>query len=85
MHGDDLSYAESFDAALEGLFDDTDGMPEGVATLGRRELIRRANELLGEYARLQGEEDFEGAGQRLQELSDVLQRLVDADEAGRSR
>ncbi len=85
MHGDDLSYAESFDAALEGLFDDTAGMPEGVAALGRRELIRRANELLGEYARLQGEEDFEAAGQRLQELSDVLQRLVDADEAGRSR
>jgi len=81
MHGDDLSYAETFEAALEGLFEEDApavapirdaGAPAPVPELGRR-----ANAAFESYLRLQGEGRFEEAGRELERLQALLQRLAE--------
>lgn len=81
MHGDDLSYAEDFETALEGLFDGparaapSQGVPASLA-----EQARLANEAFEEYLRLQGEGRFEAAGGQLERLRGLLQHLAEAAE-----
>ena len=77
MHGDDLSYAETFDEALAGLFAEREEPPDVVSDVTRDELVQRAADLLEDYARLQGESEFGSAGARLDELQSVLQQLLD--------
>jgi uncharacterized membrane protein (UPF0182 family) len=80
MHGDRLSYAETFDAALAGLFEQ-DGRPtglvaEGLVTEGTvQELVKRASESFEDYLRLQGEKRFAEAGGELKRLEQALQQL----------
>jgi uncharacterized membrane protein (UPF0182 family) len=79
MHGDDLSYAETFEAALEGLFEagvrmpptPTSGAPASLA-----EQAQSANEAFESYLRLQGEGRFSEAGHELERLRELLQRLA---------
>ncbi len=82
MHNDRLSYAESFDGALEALFAEgrpTPGtLPSATApappgTTGQ--LIRRANRAFEDYLRLTGEGEFDEASRALRDLQDALEQL----------
>ena len=83
MHGDNLSYAESFDKALEGLITGGGKKPPPMLALGLKgekislkELISRANESFKNYLRLQGEGRFAEAAKELTRLQDALQQLA---------
>jgi len=91
MHGDDLSYAETFEEALEGLFAGT--VPAGSpaesdpasASASRAEQARRASEAFEHYLRLQSEGRFVEAGGELERMRELLQRLAaeeERDDAG---
>ncbi len=80
MHDDNLSYGETFEEALTGLFEDrpqsrleTTEAPRSRA--GAKDLILRANEAFNAYLRLQGEGEFSKAAAELQNLSDALKAL----------
>jgi hypothetical protein len=80
MHGDELSYGETFDQALRGLFE---GEQVGASPLEVRDaggadqgLAREANEAFERYLELQAAQRFEEAARELRSLRDVLQRLV---------
>jgi len=86
MHGDNLSYAETFEAALEGLFEDASGetiraKPQEELVAGSlRERARSANEVFERYVRLQGEGRFSEAGVELERLQALLQSISSWDE-----
>ena len=85
MHGDDLSYAETFEAALEGLFDGVARVAPGAPVAGGSlaEQALRANQVFEHYLRLQGEGRFAEAGGELERLHELLQRLAaEAEEGG---
>ncbi len=74
MHGDTLSYAETFSEALAGLFDkqlvqSTKG-DESVA-----ELVTAARQAFRQYFELQGDGKFEDAAIQLRRLSNLLESL----------
>jgi uncharacterized membrane protein (UPF0182 family) len=73
MHGDALSYAETFEAALEGLFEER--AEAAPATGSAAELAERANEAFEGYLRLQAEHRFEEAAQELERLRNLLKQL----------
>jgi uncharacterized membrane protein (UPF0182 family) len=86
MHGDNLSYAETFEAALEGLFDDDSSeaiKAQPQTTLVPRSLgetARRANDVFEHYVRLQGEGRFSEAGLELERLQALLQGMMTRQE-----
>jgi uncharacterized membrane protein (UPF0182 family) len=83
MHGDDLSYAETFEEALQGLFEaEGERASGGPAARGDelRELAGRANDAFERYLQLQGEQRFEEAARELQSLRDLLARLASGQE-----
>jgi uncharacterized membrane protein (UPF0182 family) len=78
MHGDTLSYANTFEEALEGLF--TGGEADLAAKdmgIGHSagELATQANESFENYLRLQNEQQFDQAARELRRLRDVLRQL----------
>jgi uncharacterized membrane protein (UPF0182 family) len=83
MHGDNLSYAETFDKALQGLLAEAGRKPPSFAAPGLKgeriplkELISRANEAFKNYLRLQGEGRFAEAANELTRLQEALQQLA---------
>jgi len=77
MHGDDLSYAETFDAALEGLFGPGQAAEPGApGTLSMRQLGSDANDAFERYLSAQGEGRFSDAAEALTELQSLLSRLA---------
>jgi uncharacterized membrane protein (UPF0182 family) len=83
MHGDDLSYAETFEAALEGLLEASARaapVPAAAAPASLAEQARRANEAFESYLHLQGEGRFSEAGRELERLRELLQRLAESAE-----
>ncbi|MDJ0851050.1 MAG: UPF0182 family protein [Myxococcota bacterium] len=82
MHGDDLSYAETFEAALEGLFEGRAPPRLGAAPApgSTAQLAQRANEAFEDYLRLQAEQRFEEAARALERLRDLLEQLSGAAE-----
>ncbi len=81
MHNDKLSYAETFDEALQGLFKEgKQKLPTVEAATGTMsELARQAQQAFDDYRRLQGDGEFEKAGQALERLRKVLQQMNQAD------
>lgn len=83
MHGDTMSYAETFDEALAGLLERKAGQagpaPDMEAERTQRDLALEANEAFEAYLSLQAEQRFEEAGRELERLRDLLQRLTNAD------
>jgi hypothetical protein len=81
MHGDKVSYAETFERALAGLIGPSpDDRP--VATTGEVavadatiDLARAANEAFARYLQLQGEGRFAEAAMQLDRLQSALQQL----------
>jgi hypothetical protein len=79
MHGDKMSYADTFEEALRGLLA---GAPPGTAGVGppaearAQDLARQANEAFESYLRLVGERRFEEAAARLRALERAIQELA---------
>jgi uncharacterized protein len=86
MHGDTMSYAETFEEALAGLFEgDRREIPKRAEPEGARKalekdtfqvLARQANQAFEEYLRLQNEQKFDQAARQLQKLRDLLQQMA---------
>ena len=74
MHGDNMSYAENFDKALQGLFEDQ--ASEVAAKVPLAEIGKQANQAFKGYLQALGEQNFQEAAQHLQRLSDLLSRLA---------
>jgi uncharacterized membrane protein (UPF0182 family) len=83
MHGDNMSYAESFDQALQGLFENR--APEVAAKVPLAEIGKQANEAFKAYLKALGEQKFQEASQHLQRLSELLSRLAKQDEMQRDQ
>jgi uncharacterized membrane protein (UPF0182 family) len=83
MHGDQISYAENFDQALEGLFGEEPPRQQSAAILGggTKELAQQANTAFEQYLQFQAEQRFQAAAEELQTLRDVLQQLAGAEDA----
>ena len=82
MHGDNLSYAETFDKALKGLFEDVKSAAAEKAeaepvsgTMTMQQQIRRANEAFNRYIENTGNQNFEEASRALRELKESLNSL----------
>ncbi len=77
MHGDKLSYAETFEAALLGLFDDRPrALPDTGASMA--ELAAEARDAFNGYLSALGEQRFDDTAAALQRLSDALERMAAA-------
>jgi hypothetical protein len=83
MHGDAMSYAPTFDAALAGLFEDVPWQPGTVvgAALGES-LGRQANAAFEGYLGALGAQRFEEASRQLERLRDLLAQLADKEPVG---
>jgi uncharacterized membrane protein (UPF0182 family) len=84
MHGDNLSYAKTFDDALQGLLTKVGKKPPAVLPglvsgekIAVKELILRAKQAFDDYLRLQGEGRFAEAAKELTRLRQALQQLVE--------
>ncbi len=84
MHDDNLSYAETFDEALAGLYKTSEKEPAtAAATTGTpkrnqttKELINEANQAFENYLQLMQQKDFRQAGEALETLRQSLQQLA---------
>ena len=81
MHNDKLSYAETFDQAIRGLFTEIEpgleaGAGEGV-TESLDELIQKATRAFDRYISATGNKEFDNASRSLQELERTLNELND--------
>ncbi len=83
MHGDNLSYAETLDKALQGLLTKEAKTPPPIPAqrlIGEkilpRELILQAKQAFDNYLRLQGEGRFVEAAKELTRLQETLQQLA---------
>ncbi|MBD3290205.1 UPF0182 family protein [candidate division KSB1 bacterium] len=80
MHNDILSYGESFEEALNGIFKESarelpaaEEQVARVSTTG--ELIQKANDAFENYIRLMGEKRFNDASKELESLQQALRQL----------
>ena len=86
MHNDNLSYAPTFEQAVQGLFDTSlAGVTPAPEQLLEREtdqqdtvstLIQQANDAFERYLQLTGNKDFEGAARELNNLEQLLKELL---------
>jgi uncharacterized protein len=86
MHGDELSYAQSFDQALAGLLGNAPpALPPRNAPLAG--LAQQAKQAFDDYLRLQAAHRFDEAAKALEKLRDTLDRMngsgTDAAKDGR--
>jgi uncharacterized membrane protein (UPF0182 family) len=74
MHGDNLSYAESFEEALQGLLD---GAPvtEDLAGRSKQDLAADAQAAFDEYLEALGAQQFSAAAAALERLKQALRQL----------
>ncbi len=85
MHNDKLSYAESFDEALEGLFGEEDRPAEEKdsrraepgASATAQEQVQRAQAAFQEYQEATGNGQFDRAARAMEDLKAALESLAD--------
>lgn len=78
MHGDNLSYAETFTEALAGLFDQQlQGIGEQRESV--TDLVNAARQAFRQYLTLQGDGQFEDAADELRRLEKLLDALAEAE------
>lgn len=83
MHGDDMSYAETFEQALNKFFNaaaNSAPVKQNVSTskeptTPNGDLIRRANEAFNNYLKYSGQKKFTEAAKQLENLQNLLQKL----------
>jgi len=78
MHSDRMNYAETFQDALAGLFEDQPPAAPSAAESGatQAELASQANQAFEDYLRLQGEGRFQEAARQLQRLNELINRMA---------
>lgn len=80
MHADKLSYAETFDEALKGLISkDAERKKDVTGLVGERsvsQMIRDANTAFEDYLKFQGEKKFKKASESIEELENLLKKLL---------
>lgn len=84
MHDDNLSYAQTFDEALQGLFGGaptTAPSTETATTTPAKATIQQANQAFNDYINATGQGRLEDAGRALQQLKNALQQLSKQAEA----
>ena len=84
MQNDRLSYAESFDKALAGIFEGGEAPTPAVAigeAADMNELIQQANTAFEDYLRYLGEKQFDRSSQALGELQQTLEQLTRTSQA----
>ncbi len=78
MHEDNLSYGETFQEALQGLFEE--GRPvsqlPGISPATGESLAEKAQHAFQSYLQLQAQQRFADAAQQLQQLQGYLQEMV---------
>lgn len=85
MHNDNLSYAETFQEALQGLYGETPvkqaAVEEGTAPAkvetSVNEKIDQANKAFNDYLNYQGQKEFQKAADALEKLQSILKELSD--------
>ncbi|MDY7108440.1 MAG: UPF0182 family protein [Planctomycetota bacterium] len=81
MHGDTLSYAETFDKALEGLLTGGGTRPAAlqppIEDDAAGDLARQARDAFEAYLRLQSEKRFDEAAEALKRLQRLLDRMIE--------
>ena len=82
MHGDDMSYAQTFDQALAKFFSASAGSVSTAPALSAPEnntpyhsLIRRANDAFNNYLKYSGQQKFLEAAKELEKLRESLNQL----------
>lgn len=80
MHDDQLSYAETFEKAMEGLFlggtaQVSLGSDQAASDKNMRQLIDQARQSFEDYLDQMKQKKFEGAAHSLQDLEDALNQL----------
>jgi hypothetical protein len=83
MHGDNMSYAESFDKALDGLFSKQAPVLAATApgSLSAVELGRQINQAFEAYLSALGEQRFADSARQLERLRDLIRQLAGQGEA----
>ena len=81
MHGDNLSYAETFDQALMGLFEDTT-IRNGTSPVSARSAALQARAAFESYLSALGAGEFEAAARHLRALRNLLDKLANAENEG---
>ena len=88
MHGDDMSYGDSFDKALEKFFNASVATTNTVSQTGStptsmqenntpyKGLIKQANEAFNNYLKYSGQKKFPDAANELEKLQDALNKLA---------
>ncbi|AGA90354.1 hypothetical protein Thimo_1573 [Thioflavicoccus mobilis 8321] len=84
MHGDKLSYAETFDAALQGLFEPGAGQVSetggAMTPASLRQVGQSANAAFARYLEAQGAGRFADAAAALEELESLLAQFATAQQ-----
>ncbi len=89
MHGDNMSYAKTFDQALDGLFSKTSNVPlapqqgqqmqqvptEPNVNNTLQEQVQNANEAFNNYLKFSGDKKFTEAAKELEKLQQALQKM----------
>jgi len=83
MHGDDMSYAETFDQALAKFFNTSESnnkISQEVPTMENnapyRSLINQANDAFNNYLKYSGQKKFSNAAKELEKLQETLEELL---------
>jgi uncharacterized membrane protein (UPF0182 family) len=82
MHDDKLSYGNTFEEALGGLFIESDprtaveSKPAGIGEASIEFLIRRANDAFGNYLEHLGRRQFDEASGSLKDLQQTLEEMA---------
>jgi hypothetical protein len=76
MQGDDLSYAETLDEALKGLFGPEQPGAEGAGRPSLQQAGANANAAFERYLEAQGEGRFRDAADAMSELQALLEQLA---------
>ena len=83
MHDDNMSYGDTFEEALQGLFDGTRPAAAGqVADRSLLQLAADANQAFNDYLSASGDGRFETAAKALRQLQDLLERMNAAQAEG---
>ena len=91
MHGDNLSYAPSFDQALQGLFakSKTQIAQQTITTTSKqktaespsvKQQIQNANSAFENYLKYLGQKKFNDAANELQKLQQALKQLQESNQ-----
>ena len=89
MHGDNMSYAKTFDEALNGLFSKSTPVQIAEKPVESKpnaqpqilDQVKAANEAFDNYLKYSGNKRFSDAGKELEKLQQALQTL--SNQSGR--